>query len=101
VENGQRAIAAYEAAKTQGHPFDAVFLDLTIRNGLGGRETIEALRRIESGVKAVVMTGYANDPVVEDHQRFGFDFALVKPFNLEKLQELLAQVLGRKPGGKA
>jgi CheY-like chemotaxis protein len=96
VENGQSAIETYRMARKQGRPFDAVFLDLTIRNGLGGRETIPALRQIESCVKAVVMSGYAGDPVMEEHVRHGFAGALVKPFGIEKLRNVLSQVLGNE-----
>jgi CheY-like chemotaxis protein len=96
VENGQSALDTYGMARKQGRPFDAVFLDLTIRNGLGGRETILALRQIEPCVKAVVMSGYAGDPVMEEHVRHGFAGALVKPFGIEKLRNVLSQVLGNK-----
>jgi len=101
VENGQLAVGAFEMAIHGGSPFDAVFLDLTVRNGMGGWETIEALRQIDPQVKAIVMSGYPDDPIVEEHHRYGFASALVKPFSLEKLREVLAQVLGREPDGKA
>ena len=97
VEDGQRAIELYQEAKNQGRPFDAVILDLTVRAGFGGQEAVRALLKIDPGVKAVVMSGYADDPVVQHPESHGFIGALAKPFGSAKLQDLLGRIMG--PGG--
>jgi len=94
VEDGQRAVGAYESAKGQGRPFDAVILDLTVRAGVGGKETIRELLKIDRAVKAIVMSGYANDPVVLKPERYGFKGVLTKPFDRQSLWKVLARVLG-------
>ena len=94
VEDGQRAVEAYESAKDQGRPFDVVILDLTVRDGVGGRETIRELLKIDPAVKAIVMSGYANDPVVLEPERYGFKGVLAKPFEKLKLREIISRVLG-------
>ena len=94
VEDGQSAVGAYESAKGQGRPFDAVILDLTVRDGVGGQETIRELLKIDPAVKAIVMSGYANDPVVLEPERYGFKGVLAKPFDKLKLREVLSRVLG-------
>jgi PAS domain S-box-containing protein len=94
VEDGQRAVGAYESAKGEGRPFDAVILDLTIRDGVGGKETIRELLKIDPAVKAILMSGYAKDPVVMEPERYGFKGVLAKPFDKLQLQEILARVLG-------
>ena len=81
VEDGQRAVEVYGSAKGQGRPFDAVILDLTVRGGVGGQEAIQALLKIDPAVKAIVMSGYANDPVVLEPERHGFKGVLAKPFD--------------------
>ncbi len=93
VEEGKLAVEAYAAAKKEGRPFDAVLLDLTIRDGMGGRAALEALREIDPEVKAIVMSGYADDPVVEQYGSHGFAGALVKPFDIERLRRVLIGVL--------
>jgi two-component system cell cycle sensor histidine kinase/response regulator CckA len=93
VEDGQRAVGAYESAKGEGRPFDAVILDLTIRDGVGGKETIRELLKIDPAVKAILMSGYAKDPVVMEPERYGFKGVLAKPFDKLKLHEILARVL--------
>jgi PAS domain S-box-containing protein len=94
VEDGQRAVGAYESAKGQGRPFDAVILDLTVRAGVGDKETIRELLKIDRAVKAIVMSGYANDPVVLEPERYGFKGVLTKPFDRQSLWKVLARVLG-------
>jgi CheY-like chemotaxis protein len=94
VEDGRRAIEAYGRAKMQGCPFDAVIVDLTVSGGTGGREAIQPLREIDPAVKAIVISGYASDPVLLEPERYGFKGALAKPFGSAKLRNVLAQVLG-------
>jgi two-component system, cell cycle sensor histidine kinase and response regulator CckA len=95
-ENGQGAVEAYESAKNQGCPFDAVMLDLTVSDGVGGRETIRELLRIDPAVKAVVMSGYTNDPAVLEPQRHGFKGVLAKPFDRDSLRKVVGRIL--EPG---
>jgi len=93
VEDGQRAIEVYGNAKAQGRPFDLVILDLTVRAGVGGREAIQALLKLDPTVKAIVMTGYANDPVALEPERYGFKGILAKPFGVVELQKTLARIM--------
>jgi nitrogen-specific signal transduction histidine kinase/ActR/RegA family two-component response regulator len=89
VEHGEAAIAKYMSARESGKPFDIVILDLTIREGLGGRETIERLLAIDPGVRAIVSSGYSDNAVVADYQNYGFKAALNKPYKLEELRNTL------------
>ena len=94
AKDGETAIEVYERAKGVGRPFDVVILDLTGMGGMGGQEAIRALLRIDPTVKAIVMSGYANDPVVLEHERHGFRGALKKPFNTGELHEIVFRVMG-------
>ena len=62
VAEGGRAVEVYGEAKRQGRPFDAVILDLTVRAGLGGREALQALLKIDPAVRAIVMSGTPMTP---------------------------------------
>ncbi len=99
VENGEHAIAAHARALLRGEPFGAVLLDLTIRNGIGGLDAFRTMQQAEPSLTAIIMSGFADDPVVNDFKRHGFAAALVKPFDSVQLQEALARVLepGRTP----
>ncbi|MEI6512420.1 MAG: PAS domain S-box protein [bacterium] len=88
-KNGAEAVALFEEAITQGQPFDGVLLDLTISGGLGGKETIEKLKEIEPNIKAIVFSGYANDPIMANYRDYGFIAAIAKPFRIDDLVRAL------------
>jgi PAS domain S-box-containing protein len=93
VEGGVEAIAAYQAARSRGEPFDVVLMDLTISGGMGGRETIERLLELDPLVRAVASSGYSTDPIMANHRDFGFRAAISKPFGKNELGEVLQRVL--------
>jgi two-component system cell cycle sensor histidine kinase/response regulator CckA len=97
ADSGQTALALYRTALIEGRPFDAVLLDLTVRGGMGGLETLAALRALDPNVTAIVMSGYANEPALRDYARHGFRAALAKPFELEQLETALTRVLVPSP----
>ncbi len=91
VEEGEQAIEAYTAAKEKGHPFDLVIMDLTIRGGMGGADTIKTLHSIDSSAKVVVASGYSNDPIMANYKEYGFCTALAKPFDLNMMEACLSR----------
>ena len=91
--DGAEAIELYRKSLAAGKPFDAVVLDLTVPGGMGGREALSALREMDPSVKAVVSSGYSNDPVLADHARYGFRAALVKPYKVGELSQVLHDIL--------
>jgi len=93
AKDGQAAVDLYKKEKAAGSPFDMVILDLSVPNGLGGKETIELLRTVDPDVKAVVSSGYTNDPVVQDFSRYGFSERLTKPYNIQEMRNLLENVI--------
>jgi CheY-like chemotaxis protein len=90
---GESALDAYRAALTADRPFDLVILDLTIRGGIGGLETLRRLREIEPGVKAVVSSGYSDDGVLSNYHEQGFKAFLKKPYHIQELQDILSGLL--------
>ncbi|MBF0572960.1 MAG: transporter substrate-binding domain-containing protein [Desulfamplus sp.] len=96
AKDGEQAIDIYKKALESGEPFDLVVLDLTVPGGMGGAETIVELLKIDSEVKAIVSSGYSNDPVMANYQDFGFYGVIAKPFTKAQIQELLSKVLRKK-----
>lgn len=99
--DGDEAIALYERAAQERRPFALVLLDLTVRGGRGGIDTLPVLREKDPGVKAVLMTGYAHGEAFQRHTDLGFLAALAKPFPLAKLRALLAELIPAAPAGLA
>lgn len=100
ANDGEMAIELYKRAKALNRPFDIVILDLTVRGGMGGLETVQVLLKIDPAVKAVVMSGYADHPVIQEFERHGFKGVVAKPFGRINLQEVLVRLLGSQPETK-
>jgi signal transduction histidine kinase/CheY-like chemotaxis protein len=100
VQDGQRAIEVYETAQLQGRRFDVVILGLTIREGMGGRETLQKLLKLDPRVKAIAMSGHALDPVMLEPEKHGFKGILTKPVETAKLLENLSRVMGSSAASK-
>lgn len=90
---GQSAVKMYQQARKAKQPFNLVILDLMVAGGMGGQAAMQALLQIDPKVNAIVMSGYATEPVMLEPGRHGFAEALAKPFDYEKLRETLVRVL--------
>ena len=95
ARNGNEAIGFYKRAKAAGHPFDVVIMDLTIAGGMGGKEAIKKLIEIDPEVKAIVSSGYANDPIMVDFKKYGFSGVIAKPYKIKDLSKTLQKVMGK------
>jgi two-component system cell cycle sensor histidine kinase/response regulator CckA len=60
---------------------------------MGGLETLNRLRAIDPLVKALISSGYANNPVMADWAYYGFSGVVPKPYTIAQLQEALHHVL--------
>ncbi|MBI5832344.1 MAG: PAS domain S-box protein [Armatimonadetes bacterium] len=94
VADGVEAVTAYAAALEEGRGYDVVIMDLTIPGGMGGREALARLREIDPGVRAIVSSGYATDPIMANYTEHGFRAVLTKPYRLNDMALALAEVLG-------
>jgi len=93
AETGEEAIARYKAAREAGEPIDVIIMDLTIRGGMGGQETVKKILEIDSGAKVIVSSGYSNDPIMANYRNYGFCAAISKPFQLQDLLRALQKAL--------
>ena len=92
VAEGKEALECYQEAYHTHQPFNAVILDLTVAGGLGGKDTVAQLRQFDPQVKAIVSSGYSNDPVLSRYSTFGFHGVVAKPFRLAELSQVLHQI---------
>jgi CheY-like chemotaxis protein len=90
--DGDAALAAHAAAREAGRPFDLTVMDLTVPGGMGGKETIRRLREKDATIRAVVSSGYSNDPIMAHFHDHGFDGVLPKPYVLNDLIAVLARL---------
>ncbi len=92
--DGQEAVDLYGKARQASQSIDLVILDLTVKGGMGGLEAVRQLRSMNPAIKAVVMSGYADNKVLQEYEHHGFRGALQKPFTAETLRAVLDRVLG-------
>lgn len=88
-KNGEEAIEKYK----QKGKFDIVIMDLTIRGGMGGKEAIKEILKIDKDAKVIVSSGYFNDPVIADYKAYGFKGKLMKPVMVDDAIEEIKRVL--------
>lgn len=93
ADDGLAAIDLYIEAMESRKPYQMLILDLTVPGGVGGKLTMERLRVINPDVKCIILSGYTDDPVIQNYQQYGFGGALTKPFTLKDLQNIFANIL--------
>jgi len=96
ASHGNEAIALYRREKESGVRFEAAILDLTVKNGMGGKDTLPELLRIDPGIKAIISSGYTDNEIIEKHRDYGFVGAIAKPYKARELKELLEKVIWEK-----
>ena len=95
VQDGAVALEKYEEAMRAGRKYDLVISDLTMPGRMSGQEAIRRLREIDPDVRAIVSSGYANDPVMSRYQEFGFSGMIAKPYEIDALGRKVAEVLAQ------
>ena len=96
AQDGAQAIKLFSKARENGGAFDAVILDLTVPGGMGGKETIEKLLQIDPQVKAIVSSGYSDDPIMANFKECGFSEVLAKPYKVVDLSKILQRVIAKQ-----
>ncbi len=94
VSDGESAIELYREHIEKGKRFDAVITDLTIPGAMGGLELVSHLKEIDPEAKILVSSGYSNDPIMAHHEQYGFCGMIPKPYNSERLCQVLKSVVG-------
>ncbi|MFQ5736402.1 MAG: PAS domain S-box protein [Thermodesulfobacteriota bacterium] len=96
ARDGAEAIELFRKAGREGRPFDAVILDLTVPEGMGGLETIKRLIEIDPGVKAIVSSGYSRDPIMSEYGKYGFVSVMAKPYRVSEFSQKVKDVMEQR-----
>jgi CheY-like chemotaxis protein len=93
VENGTAAVERFGAALRNGCPFLAVMLDLLVPGDMGATDAIDQLAGLDPAVKAILVSGYAQDSLLTEYRDRGFQAVITKPFTLQELSATLNSVI--------
>jgi len=96
AKDGEAAIELYRQEQARGSPFDLVILDLSVPEGVGGKEAFERLHAIDPQAKVVISSGFTNDPMLTNYASYGLDGVLAKPYRITEIKALLENMIPAK-----
>jgi CheY-like chemotaxis protein len=91
--DGGMAVKQYREALDAGRRFDAVILDLTVPEKMGGFDAFEAIKEFDPTVRAIVSSGYSHEPVVLNYKDYGIAGVAPKPYRVSELLQAVESVL--------
>ncbi len=97
TQDGLVALEKYAESMRIGQKYDLVISDLTMPGRMSGQEAIGRLRALDPDVRAIVSSGYANDPVMSRYQEFGFTGMIAKPYEIDALARKVAEIMAEAP----
>ncbi len=86
--DGREMLAIYKEYKDNPE-LKCVILDLTIPEGMSGKEAAAELRKINSDIPVFASSGYSGDRIMVNPGIFGFTDSIRKPFTINELSLLL------------
>jgi PAS domain S-box-containing protein len=75
---------------------DLVVTDMVMPGGMNGREVVERMREDRPGLKAIICTGYTDEPMMPGRAPAGLTTFLRKPFDMPHLLAVVRQRLDEK-----
>ncbi len=94
---GNQALALYRQAAAERRPFDLVLLDVTVRGGPGGRETMTELLDFDPAASIVLSSGYFEIGALPEAAARGCVAFLPKPYRAHELLSRVKAIIAR-PG---
>ena len=91
ANGGDEALEIIRSSYEKGEIFDVCILDLTIPGGRGGLDIINEIRNISKEPAVIASSGYSDDPVIADPEKYGFSSSLQKPFRIDDLSEIISR----------
>ncbi len=95
ARHGQEAVDQYSALLNDKIPADIVVLDLTVPDGMGGKEAAQRIFKMDPNAKIIISSGNTQDPELSDYDSWGVTDIISKPFRMDSLKEKIARILAR------
>jgi len=93
ASNGDEAIALFRQSSKSGESIDAIIMDLSFPDGQSGQDIAKDIRAIDPNARMIVASGHTEGQEMTHYQDYGFNGAIEKNFNREKIKRVLTQVL--------
>jgi two-component system cell cycle sensor histidine kinase/response regulator CckA len=95
AEDGEAAAEAITRASDHGQPIDLALLDLTVRGGTGGLETLARLRAVRPELVVVLSSGYRDEASIRRASDLGCVAFIQKPYLQHELLSLVKAAIAR------
>jgi DNA-binding response OmpR family regulator len=82
--NGEEALAKFSEKR-----YSVVLLDIKMP-GMNGRELLRRIKAIDSRTDVIVVSAFGDGVTVKDMLQMGADDFLIKPFELDNVEQLLS-----------
>jgi PAS domain S-box-containing protein len=92
ARSGEEALRIFRS----GRPPDLVLLDMVMGSGMDGTETYQQMKILNPKQKAIIVSGYAESPRVNQAHNLGAAIYLRKPVTFEKLCKAVREELNRR-----
>ena len=92
TDSGYKAI---ELVKKGKYKYDIIFLDIKMPD-IDGVKTFEEIHKINPEIPVIMITGYSVEELIQEALNKGAYACLTKPFDVEKILEVMGKVLESK-----
>ncbi|MEM6883940.1 MAG: ATP-binding protein [Verrucomicrobiota bacterium] len=92
AEGSDDGISQYRNSMLLGRKYDIVIIDLTMPDDMSGIEVFRRLKEMDAGIRAIVSSGYSQDPIMSEYKKYGFSAVLPKPYTIEELVKVLRKL---------
>ena len=94
TKNGTESLKTVSDQFSSGNTVKAMILDLTVPGDKGGKDIASDISEKYPDIKIFASSGYSEDPVFADPEKFGFVASIRKPFMHKELATMLEKHLG-------
>ena len=95
TSDGAETIVRYQDAFQCGQPYQLLIMDLSIPNGMGGLQAMDQILQFDPDARAIVSSGYCDDPVLSRYMDYGFCAVLPKPYQPQELKHMVESMLSK------
>lgn len=96
-DNGQEAMDTYRRLARLNETPDVVLMDLTLKGGMSGTETMHEILRFDPNARIIVTSGSVNEDVQVAFLEQGFVDVLAKPYEAGELSQKVYKIVNMRP----
>jgi len=94
AKDGEQALNHFVQAQKDKKPYNFIILDYFVPNGMGGKETLDKIRQIDTNAKIILSSGYKKE-VLEKFEDLGFNLILKKPYTIFDLKRAIKTITNK------